>query len=90
MPIESFISPQNILALLFVLVCLAYWLFTFITFYHLVRFGIGTQPKKIAMLFLVGAGILFSISASAFLSLDSSVLKEKLIQYTNSFYKVTL
>ncbi|MEI8061812.1 MAG: hypothetical protein WCG97_00750 [bacterium] len=37
-----------------------YWSFVFIVIYHLIRFGVGTLPKKIAVIFLAG-GIMLSM-----------------------------
>lgn len=37
-----------------------YWTLTFTTLYHLIRFGVGTLPKKIAIVFLAG-GLVLSI-----------------------------
>lgn len=34
---------------------LGYWLGIFILLYHLIRFGIGTLPKRIALILLLGA-----------------------------------
>ncbi len=46
----------------------------FFIFYHFTRFGIGTLPKRLAALFLVGAVILFSISLLFFSTLDLNPL----------------
>lgn len=37
-----------------------YWSMVFTVLYHLIRFGIGTLPKKIAIVFLAGS-IMFSM-----------------------------
>ncbi len=44
------------------IVLLIYWVFNFIVLYHLTRFGIGTLPKKIALVFLLGNISLFFLS----------------------------
>ncbi len=51
-----------------------FWLMVFFIFYHFTRFGIGTLPKRLAALFLVGAVILFSISLLFFSTLDLNPL----------------
>lgn len=44
---------------------LLYWTGTFVILYHLIRFGIGNQPKKIAIIFLAGS-LLLSIITTLF------------------------
>ncbi len=61
----------NIAILIFYAV---FWGIVFITLYHLTRFGIGTQPKKLAAALLFGAVILFCGSVFAFATLDLGVL----------------
>lgn len=41
---------------------LVFWITSFVILYHLMRFGIGTLPKKAAMVFLVGGATLFSLA----------------------------
>lgn len=45
---------------------LVYWTGTFVILYHLIRFGIGNQPKRIAMTFLAGSLILSIITTLFF------------------------
>ena len=54
------------------IIILGFWIFVFIIFYHLVRFGIGTQPKIISALFVLGSFSLFFISTMLFLGIDWS------------------
>ena len=42
------------------LIMTIYWTMAFTILYHLIRFGVGTLPKKIAIVFLAG-GIVLSI-----------------------------
>ena len=44
------------------LIFVVFWLVSFVILYHLLRFGIGVLPKKLAGLFLLGAVILFCTS----------------------------
>jgi len=63
-----------------------YWLFNFTIIYHLARFGVGTQPKKIAFIFFLGSIGLFFASVFIFARTDFSILKNKLEDIrTNSF-----
>ncbi len=52
------------------LATLIYWVFAFTIIYHLVRFGIGKTPKKLASVFLVGTVALFSLSILLFSLVD--------------------
>lgn len=47
-------------------IMLAYWTGAFVILYHLIRFGISSQPKKIAIIFLTGSLILSVITTLFF------------------------
>jgi hypothetical protein len=47
-----------------------YWILTFAILYHLTRFGIGTQPKRFAAIFLFGSVFLSSAYAILFAIFD--------------------
>lgn len=47
-----------------------FWIVSFTILYHLTRFGVGTLPKKLSALFLVGAIIIFCISLVLFIKTD--------------------
>ena len=68
---------QHSFFIFIVFIFIVYWIFIFVIFYHLTRFGIGTQPKKFATIFLVGSVILFFISTSFFMNIDTNLLKNK-------------
>jgi hypothetical protein len=75
---------------LFALVVLVYIIGSFLILYHLIRFGIGTQPKKYALFFLAGSVILLFVASAGFLvSLTSISSLEKnaknLFHKTNNF-----
>ncbi|MGB3922187.1 MAG: hypothetical protein WBL19_02850 [Minisyncoccia bacterium] len=53
-------------------VLVIYWIFAFVTVYHLTRFGIGTQPKRIAGIFLTGSLILSAALIIFFIKVDIS------------------
>jgi hypothetical protein len=74
-PLDSTLSSEaltsnpafhNVFALAFVVGMLVYWGGVFIIMYHLIRFGVGNQPKKIAIVFLGGALILSIITSLLF------------------------
>jgi len=68
------ISIKLILAVALLLVFFAYWIFNFIIIYHLNRFGIGTQPKRFAVVFLLGSIALFFVCILIFANVDTTNL----------------
>jgi len=52
---------------------IAYLWFTFAIVYHLIRFGIGSRPKMIALVFLIGSFILFVATAISFVATASKL-----------------
>lgn len=58
--------------LLGVLLFLVYWVQAFFILYHLVRFGIGAQPKIVALLFFMGSIVLFMATTFAYSQVDLS------------------
>lgn len=59
---------------LIILSILTYWTTAFIIIYHLIRFGIGTQPKILAGVFFFGSAFLSLISIFFFLNIDLNSL----------------
>ena len=49
---------------------LGFWLGAFIILYHLARFGVGVLPKKLAIIFLVGALGIFTWCVVTYMKLD--------------------
>jgi len=58
--------------LLFVLAFLVYWVNAFFIIYHLTRFGIGSQPKIMALIFFLGSAVLFTAVLVAYTQIDLS------------------
>ncbi|MDO8729098.1 MAG: hypothetical protein Q7K26_04395 [bacterium] len=54
------------------LIFFVYWGVTFITLYHLTRFGIGVQPKKFAAALLLGSVILSGTAIILFMNINIS------------------
>lgn len=88
-----FLSPGTTLLLLVLILLFVFVIGNFIIFYHLVRFGIGTQPKKIAAFFILGLTGLFFVSVFCFASIDMTATKEGLAkissQISNNHYLTT-
>lgn len=74
---DSTLPIQFILIILF---SLFFWSFCFIIFYHLIRFGVGTQPKKLAAIFLIGSVVLYCITIILFISIDMNSLRNNFRQ----------
>jgi hypothetical protein len=55
---------------IFLTILAVYLWYTFAIVYHLIRFGVGTNPKKIALIFFIGSFFLFSLSIVTFLKID--------------------
>ncbi|MEK7461628.1 MAG: hypothetical protein AAB586_00975 [Patescibacteria group bacterium] len=53
---------------------LIYWGTAFVILYHLSRFGIGVQPKKLAVIFLFGSVILSATTIILFMRIEISSL----------------
>lgn len=85
----DFISTKLIFSVAILVVLLAYWIFNFIILYHLARFGIGTQPKKMAVIFFLGFVFLFFVSIMLFASLDLNSLKDQLLDLLKLFFNTT-
>ncbi len=47
-----------------------YWLQAFFIIYHLVRFGVGVKPKMVAIIYFLGAIILYTIISNYIQQLD--------------------
>jgi hypothetical protein len=57
-------------AIAVVFISLVYWVPALFLFYHLVRFGIGTRPKQVAFIFMIGSVILFAVFMFALSRVD--------------------
>jgi len=56
------------------LVLLIYWGVAFTILYHLTRFGIGVQPKRLSAIFLLGSVILSATAVIFFMKVDINSL----------------
>lgn len=75
------ISLEMIFIALVFISLILYWIFNFVILYHLERFGVGTQPKKMAAVFLFGAVVLFFSCTILFANLDLKNLNNKFKNY---------
>jgi len=85
----DFVSAKFILVAVVLVFFFVYWVFNFVILYHLVRFGIGTQPKRLAMIFLVGSVALFFICTTLFSSIDMSSFKHRLEKLITEVLSIT-
>jgi hypothetical protein len=72
----DFISAKFIIIAVVLFFLFIYWVFNFIVLYHLTRFGVGTQPKKFAAVFLLGSVVLFVMSALLLNNVDLKKINE--------------
>ena len=84
----DFVTAKLIFAFVILFFLLIYWVFNFIILYHLARFGVGTQPKKFAIVFLIGSVALFFASVLLFANLDFNLIKNQIKEITNLFFNV--
>ncbi len=69
------ISGQFITSGTLIGAALIYWLFVLITLYHLDRFGSGSQPRRIALLYLIGSAGFFVCFALLMSQLNVEALR---------------
>lgn len=60
-------SMSTYLAVIFTFGMLVFWVGVFFILYHLIRFGVSTQPKKIAIVFIIGSVLLSLITTLLFI-----------------------
>lgn len=82
----NILSPLYIFSILGILILIVYLVYNFLIFYHLVRFGIGTQPKAIGALFTFGSMFIFAANVILFLMVDFTVLQSQLIKLFSSLF----
>lgn len=58
-------SPTLLVGALLVVAAVVYWLNVFFLLYHLIRFGIGYWPKRLAILFFFGSAVMFLAAVAA-------------------------
>lgn len=76
------IKGIDIFLIVAILASFIFWLQSFFILYHLIRFGIGTRPKQLALIFFGGSLGLFFLTTVAYFFIDTSKI-EKLNQITN-------
>lgn len=60
--------------IIFAIILVFYLWHAFSVVYHFIRFGIGNQPKNLALIFLAGSIILFIVAAFAYIQIDWQTL----------------
>lgn len=82
---EVFQTPQFFAAVVFFVFIIFYWVYAFVILYHLTRFGVGVQPKKFALFFLIGSALLFFVSVLIFATIDVSATITQITKLLQSF-----
>lgn len=85
----DFISAKLIFLAIVLFLLLGYWIFNFIILYHLTRFGIGTQPKKLAAIFLLGSVTIFFVSILLFTQVDFGSIKQRFEKIGANNFNIT-
>ena len=70
----SVITFETAVNIILAFLALIYWGAVFTILYHLTRFGIGTQPKRLAAIFLFGTVVLFFASVILYVRVDLNSL----------------
>lgn len=52
----------QLIGIVLTILLIVYWVIAFSILYHLVRFGVGTPPKKIALTFIISSLVLSLIT----------------------------
>lgn len=68
----AFLKPfiPQISLLIFIFGLGLFWISAFFVLYHLIRFGIGTKPKRLSFIFLLGSIILSLVVTVLFINLN--------------------
>lgn len=61
-------------SLAFILFLFAYWSLAYILIYHMTRFGIGTLPKRVSAIFLLGSFFLIALVVTALANINFNEL----------------
>ena len=61
-----YIDMSLVATAFFSLLMLSYWIGAFFILYHLIRFGVGSSPKKMAVIFLAGSLFLSMVATLLF------------------------
>jgi hypothetical protein len=68
------LTVANIFGFIFTFGIMLYWTMAFLVLYHLIRFGVSGQPKKIAIFFLAGSLVLTIITILLYSQVDLSTI----------------
>ncbi|MCX6736655.1 MAG: hypothetical protein NTW73_00995 [Candidatus Parcubacteria bacterium] len=79
------INKINVPLILFGIIIFFYLWYVFSILYHLIRFGIGTHPKMIALIFFVGSIILVAICFITYFSISWADLINQISNLINQF-----
>ena len=68
---------MNFISLLALLFVFAYLIYSFVLVYHLTRFGIGTKPKKVALVYFIGSILLLMVLFVLYIQIDIGEVKNR-------------
>lgn len=64
------IAGLNYAPIVLAIVSVFYWIYVFVMIYHLVRFGVGLAPKILALVFLAGSVMFFTLTLILYIRVD--------------------
>jgi len=73
--------------IIFSIIIGAYLWYTFSIVYHLIRFGVGREPKVLALIFFIGSFGLFVISLVLYSNIDWKETLQQLFNQISFFGK---
>ncbi len=68
--IFNFLSNFNLKLIILLAILFFYFWYAFSIIYHLIRFGIGTQPKIISLIFFLGSFLMFVLVINSYFRVD--------------------
>ncbi len=77
------LTANNIAGFIFTFGLLVFWTIAFLVLYHLIRFGVSGQPKKIAAVFLAGSLVLTIITVLLYMQVDfDTIIKTTSLKFS--------
>ncbi len=67
--------------LILVVALVAYWVMAYFLLYHLTRFGVGTEPKLVSFVFLLGSIALTIITIIIYVQMGHATLNNSVNQF---------
>ena len=63
-------TTTNYAGIILVLFLVGYWTGVYMLLYHLIRFGIGTHPRRLAFILLLGSIVLTILALALYMQIN--------------------